>query len=294
MMNNFRGLIVPLVTPFCAGKVDFRSLKKIMDNCAAGGADGFIALGTTAETPTLSRGERTEILKFVKKHARGKFVIAGAGSNDTAEAVKLAQKAQAAGADGVLSVCPYYNKPQTSGVIEHFSAVANAVDIPVVLYDVPSRTGIKIGAEAVAKLKEIPNVAGIKEATDDPLYLKEIAAACDDELALFCGSDSLSMRALSLGAAGLMSAAANALPAFFAQILRFYAAGKGEKAQKLFDVGSPLIKALYLETNPAGIKYALHLKGTCDNSLRLPMRTVSKETEKNIADALEAFEKGMV
>ncbi|MBP5193637.1 MAG: 4-hydroxy-tetrahydrodipicolinate synthase, partial [Clostridia bacterium] len=235
MMKKFRGLIVPLVTPFRGGEVDLLSLKRIIDNCVEGGADGFIALGTTAETPTLSRGERSKILRFVKKHSRGKFVIAGAGSNDTAEAAKLARLAQEAGADGVLSVCPYYNKPQTSGVIEHFRAVANAVDLPVVLYDVPSRTGIRIGAEATLELKKIPNVAGIKEATDDPHYLSQIAATCDDDFALYCGSDSLTSEALKLNAAGLMSAAANALPAFFAQILRFYAAGESAKAWKKFE-----------------------------------------------------------
>ncbi|MBQ9482053.1 MAG: 4-hydroxy-tetrahydrodipicolinate synthase [Clostridia bacterium] len=286
MKNQFGGLIVPLVTPFAEGKIDYVSLGKIMEYCKEGGADGYVCLGTTAESPTLSEKEKDEMILFCLENAGGLPVIAGAGSNCTADAVRRTKRACFLGASGVLSVCPYYNKPPESGIIAHFCAVADAAPLPVILYDVPSRAGVQISVDAIYKLSGLPNIVGVKAAGDDEKKLERIAEFAWEEFALFCGNDFLTTKALSLGAAGLISAAANVLPAFFSEIITLIKNGNAGEAEELFLSYAELLSALYSETNPVAIKYALSLLRLAKNELRLPMCPVSRKNGEKIKRAL--------
>jgi 4-hydroxy-tetrahydrodipicolinate synthase len=274
----FEGLCVPLITPFKNGKVDFFALHGVIDYCINGGADCLLCLGTTAESPTLSGSERDAVLSFTVKNCGGLKVIAGAGSNCTETAVERTRRAQDLGADGILSVCPYYNKPPKSGIIEHFSKIAQATTLPVILYDVPSRTGLEIPLDAISTLKKIPNVVGVKCACIDGERTKKIARLCDGSFALYGGCDGLLPLYYSLGCAGMISAAANVMPK---TIKRFTVLFKKASplAQAEFDGARKAIDALYVETNPVAIKWARAKKGLILNELRLPMCPLSHENE---------------
>lgn len=280
MKNTFKGLFVPLVTPFKKEQIDYVSLKKLIEYCLANGADGFVALGTTAETPTISQAERLEVINFILENANGKPVIVGAGSNCTKEAVRLTKLACSLGADGVLSVCPYYNKPSKTGIIRHFLEVADCVNTPIILYNVPSRTGIDIDKNVIKTLSKHPNVVGIKEASPDENKLKILSPLLSDEFALFCGNDSLTISSLNAGAVGIISAAANLIPKVFSDVLTLYFSGEKQSAQGVFNKHIELINALYVETNPAPIKYALNKLLGFENTLRLPMCPISRKNEQ--------------
>lgn len=276
---KFKGVFVPLVTPFDGGRVDLVSLGRIMERCLKGGADGFVALGTTAETPTLSLREREEILKFALNESGGKPVVAGAGSNCTAEAAMLASRAEELGADAVLSVCPYYSRPQQTGIVAHFIAVAEAVKIPVILYNVPKRTGAEISDGALAKLAGIYNIVGIKEADGRRETLFERAKYISGDFSLFAGADELLADALEAGADGAISAAANVIPTEIKQVWELFCEGRRAEAKELAEELREKIGALYVETNPSAIKYALMKMGLSKNELRLPMCPISHKNE---------------
>ncbi len=274
MKNDFHGLIVPLITPFNGGKVDFDALGKIMERCLRGGADAFVALGTTAETPTLTDEEKVGIFKFVRANSCGKKVIAGVGTNCTASAVGQVKIFEDLGADGILAVCPFYNKPPKTGIIAHFCIVAESTRLPVILYDVPSRTGTEIGKDAIIKLRFVHNIIGIKAAYATQGALAETAELkIDGIFDIFGGNDLLTVQTLEFGGVGLISAAANVIPEFFSGILK---APPSDRAA-LYARGKALVEALYLETNPVVIKYAMSKAGLCENELRLPMCPISRK-----------------
>ena len=290
MKNPFSGLIIPLVTPFSEGEIDYCSLKNLISFCATNGANGFVCLGTTAETPTLTPKERDAVVSFCIENSRGLPVISGAGSNCTADAVKLAKRAYALGANGVLSVCPYYNIPPVSGMIAHFCEISNAVPLPVILYDVPSRTGVEMSVDAIYKLSGLHNITGIKAAGNSVDKLKLISEFTADDFALFCGNDILTAEAYASGAAGTISAAANVIPEVFAGITSLFQSGKGNEAKALLEKNRKLIRALYTETNPVAIKYALSAAGMIKNELRLPMCPISRKNAVIVDEALKIKE----
>ena len=273
MKNYFRGTIVPLITPFRGGRVDFGSLGKIIDRCLDGGANGFVALGTTAETPALTEEEKISVFSFIKDNSSGKPVIAGAGSNCTREAVRLTKLFCSLGADAILSVCPFYNKPPETGIIAHFCLIAESSSAPVLLYDVPSRTGCEIPVPALKILSAHPNITGLKAAYSSVERISEAIDAAPNGFEVFCGNDLLTDDALNLGSAGTISAAANFIPYDIAKTVE---AEKGERSEKFLKI-RPLIQALYTETNPVIIKYALSKIGLCENELRLPMCPISRK-----------------
>ncbi len=282
MTREFKGVIVPLVTPFCGDRVDYPALKRVMDRCIDGGADGFVALGTTAETPTLTSYERCKILDFCLSNANGRFVIAGAGENCTREAVKQTKKAESMGADGILSICPYYNKPPKTGIIEHFKEISDATSLPIILYDVPKRTGCRIHTDAMLELKKTTNIIGVKAAYSTEEEMTEVAAVCDESFKLYCGDDLLTLFALKNDCSGLISAAANVLTKEFCSIFYNYTSGKTGLSQKQFKDIYPVLQALYIETNPMAIKYALYRLGLINNTLRLPMCPLSRKNEEKL------------
>lgn len=287
MQNPFKGTLVPLVTPFRGGRVDYTALRRVIARCQDGGVDGFVCNGTTAEAPTLSERERRGILAFTLRHSSGMPVIAGAGSNCTAHAVKMARQAETDGANGVLSVCPYYNNPPESGIIAHFSAVADAVRLPVILYDVPSRTGVEITANAIAKLRRKGNIVAVK-AAGDINKLSLLCSASNGKFGVLGGNDALIGQTMKLGGVGMISAAANAMPKTVSDAVRLYGCSVC-RADELVAGASDAIAALYSQTNPVAVKYALHRMGLIENELRLPMCPLSHKNEALVESYLHKY-----
>lgn len=290
MQNTFTGLLVPLITPFKEnGEIDFSALKRLIEYCSTNGADGFVALGTTAEAPTLSDGERNKILSLVIEHSDGKPVIAGTGSNCTDTAIKLTQQAKELGASGVLSVCPYYNKPSKTGIIKHFSKISASTSLPVLLYNVPTRTAVDLDIYTIERLSKIDNIVGIKQASPRRESFTQLTPLLSGSFAILNGSDELTLHALDAGCVGLISAAANLLPRTFADILQNYFSENKDKADEIFNSYKPLIEGMYIETNPAPLKYALSKILGIKNVLRLPMCPITRKNEQIIDSLLKNY-----
>lgn len=282
-MTRFQGTITAIVTPFRDGQVDFESLDRLVERQLAAGVDGIVPCGTTGESPTLSKDEQLAVIERVIKHARGRCaVIAGSGSNDTAAAVKLSQKAAELGADGLLVVNPYYNKPTQRGLFEHFSAVARAVDRPIMLYNIPGRCGVELSVATICKLRQAHhNIVCVKHATGRVDDAAELLCACDIDV--LSGDDPITLPLMSLGARGVVSVLSNLLPA---RVKRLSDAGlKGEfaAARREHKALFPLARVLLsLETNPIPIKTALALKGLCREEFRLPMCPLAPENRARL------------
>lgn len=287
------GSFVALVTPFRDGKVDEAKLRELVDFQIANKTDGLIPCGTTGESATLTYEEHDRVVEIVIDQARGRVpVVAGTGSNSTHEALELTQHAAAAGADACLVVVPYYNKPTQKGLIEHYSALAKAVEIPIVIYNIPGRTGINMLPATVVELaRRFPNIAGVKESTGNLDQTTELAAALKDrkDFAIFSGDDSLTLPILAAGGRGVISVLANIAPRDTHELCAAFARGDLKKAQALHWKMFPLIKALFIESNPAPVKTAMELLGLCSSELRLPMVPVAPETRKKVAQALKDY-----
>ena len=287
----FKGSIPALVTPFKDGKIDSDALAALIERQTAAGAGGVVAVGTTGESATVSHEEHEQVIVEAIAAARGRIpVIAGAGSNSTAEAVSLTRHAANSGADAVLSVAPYYNKPSQEGLYQHFKAVHDAADIPVILYNVPGRTVVEIGVETVLRLAELPRIVGLKDATPDltrPLQMSEAAAA---GFALLSGEDDTALAYNAHGGVGCISVTANVAPELFARMQAATWAGDFAQARRLQTMMTPLHKALFLEPNPAPTKYALSLLGLCRNELRSPIFPIAPDTEAAVRDAMTRAE----
>lgn len=282
----FEGVGTALVTPFRGGKPDLASLSALIERQISGGADALIVCATTGENATLSDAEHRELISFCIKESAGRLpVIAGTGSNDTAHACEMSAYAAKEGADAVLAVTPYYNKANQEGLYLSYKAIAEAAEIPVILYNVPSRTCVDIAPETAARLSEIPNIAALKEASSDLTKAAETVRLCAGKLSLLCGSDDLFLPMLSLGAAGIISVSANLFPRAVKEIYLSWVGGDTEKARRLFLKLQPLNRALFREISPSPVKYALCRLGLCTDEVRLPLCHVTLETEK-IIDAL--------
>lgn len=267
----FRGSIVAIVTPFKSnGEIDFDAYGRLIDWHLEQGTDGIVPCGCTGEAATLSHDEQQSCIRFAIERIAGRVpVIAGTGSNSTREAVSLTKYAKEVGADGALLITPYYNKPTAAGQIAHYSAVAEAADIPIMLYNVPSRTGTNMLPETVAQLSKIPNIVAIKEASGSVDQVSQIVSQCD--ITVLSGDDSLTLPMMAVGATGVVSVAANVAPAEVAKMCRAFNEGDLETARKTHYELLPLFKALFIETNPLPVKAALAKMGFIENNLRLPL-----------------------
>jgi 4-hydroxy-tetrahydrodipicolinate synthase len=285
---KFHGSIVALATPFKKGKVDEKTLARLVDTHIRSGTDGIVPVGTTGECPTLSHKEHERVVEIVVNTASGRVpVIAGTGSNSTDEAISLTKFAKKAGADGALMVTPYYNRPTQEGLYRHYEAVAKAVDIPIVLYNVPGRTGVSLSPETVARLSKIPTIVAIKEATGSMDQTSHILSLCD--ITVLSGDDSLTLPLLSLGAKGVISVVANIAPEAVSEMVDAYFAGNHAKAQKLHYKMFSLCRALFIETNPVPVKKAMALLGLCAEELRLPLCPMAPHNEKTLIQAMREF-----
>ncbi len=287
--EKFAGVTVALVTPFRGGEVDYDGLRRLVDWHVEQGTDCLAPVGTTGESPTLDHDEHDRVVATVCEQARGRIkVMAGTGSNSTREAVRLTKAARRAGADGALIVGPYYNKPTQEGYVRHFAAVADAVDLPVVLYNIPGRTGSNILPETVARIAEAPTVVAIKEATGLMDQASQIAALCD--LTLLSGDDSLTLPLMSLGARGVVSVVGNIVPGDLKALVAAHDAGKIEEAlrwhRRLFTLCRDL---LGVATNPIPIKAAMKLLGRGNGELRLPLWPLDDAGEARLRKTLRDY-----
>jgi 4-hydroxy-tetrahydrodipicolinate synthase len=286
----FSGSIVAMVTPFRGGKVDWKNLEALVDFHVESGTNGIVACGTTGESATLNHAEHVDVVKAVIKGARKRIpVIAGTGSNSTQEAVCLTQEAEKAGADGALLISPYYNRPTQEGIYQHYKAVAASVSIPLIVYNIPGRTGSKIEPETLARLAEIKNIAGVKEATGSVDQAIDVIRLSQGHMAVYSGEDSLTFSLMALGGKGVVSTVANIAPRAMADLTQACLRGQWEKGRELQFKLVPLIRSLFIETNPIPVKTALSLMGKCTPELRLPLTPMSEGVLKILKRAMVEF-----
>jgi len=275
----FKGSLVALATPFDSNnRVDFASLKGLIDFHVNAGSDGLVIAGTTGEAATLTRAEHVELVAAAAEISDGRLpIVAGTGSNSTQQTIDLSLEVGKTGVDAYLIVVPYYNKPVQEGMIRHFTAIADAVDLPVMMYNVPGRTVADMQAETVARLAQHDNIFGIKEATGDIGRLKQIQALVDDEFMLYSGDDFTSLEFLQTGGHGIVTVCGNVVPAATAALCRLVAAGEHVEAKALDDTLQPLNDALFVESNPIPVKWALNQMGLIPPGLRLPLTEFAKQ-----------------
>ena len=261
-MSKFKGAYVAIVTPFTDGKVDEQELINLIEFQIAGGTHGIVPCGTTGESATMSHTEHHRVVELTIQTVAGRVpVVAGTGSNSTSESIELTRQAKTAGADGALLITPYYNKPSQEGLYQHFKTVAEAVDIPIILYNVPGRTSVNMLPETVARCAQIKNIVGIKEATGDLNQISEVIRLCPPGFIVFSGDDFTCMPTVTIGGAGVISVVSNVAPAEMAQMMDAALAGDYAKARQLHYKLFPLIKAMFFDTNPVPAKTALALMG---------------------------------
>ena len=291
--NIFKGLGVALVTPFTDnGAVDFAGVARIVDNLIVGGVDYILVLGTTGETPTLTKDERKALIRFVRERVAGRVhLMVGVGGNCTRDVVETLRTWDLSGYDAVLSVNPYYNKPNQEGVYQHFKAIAEATDLPIMLYSIPGRSGIEIAVDTVARLAaDCPTIVAIKEAGGSVERVNQLVQALPADFAVLSGDDGLTVPFISCGAVGLVSVTSNIAPAEMKALVDAAMSGDGKKALELQKKYYPLMKGLMsLDVNPVPAKAALALRGEISWEIRLPLVPLAEEKHGKLADLLKSF-----
>lgn len=287
----FTGSLVALITPFKNGKVDEKRLIDLVEWQIHQGTRGIVPCGTTGESATLSHEEHTQVVKLVVNVVKKRVpVIAGTGSNSTAEAIRLTREAQEVGANGALMISPYYNRPTQEGIYQHYKAVAHSVPgFPLIFYNIPGRTGSNIEPSTMARLAEIDNIVGVKEAAGSIDQILNILCACGDKLAILSGEDSLTFSMMSLGGKGVISTVANVAPQAMADLANACLVKQWDKAAQLQIKLIPLIRALFIETNPIPAKTALALMGKCELELRLPLVSMAEGNAMQLKTTLKNY-----
>ena len=272
MAINLRGVFVPNITPFSAQRVDEDALRRVLDHLLAQHASGFVPCGTTGESATLSHEEHRQVVELTIRHVAGRCpVIAGAGSNSTHEAIGLVKHAEEVGADAVLVICPYYNRPTQPGLVAHFTKVAESTSLPIIMYNIPKRTGVNMEAATAAALSRVPNIVGIKEASGDLDQVTEIIRTAEPGFAVLSGDGNMTFPICCVGGVGAILADAHILPGEWRRMVELIAAGKLAEAREIHFRLLPIAKALFLETNPVPVKAAMELLGVASGETRLPL-----------------------
>lgn len=289
-MTLFKGSGVAIVTPFTNEGVDYEKLEKLLNWHVEKGTDAIIICGTTGEAATMSESEKLETIEHTVKVIDGRIpVIAGTGTNNTAQSIELSKKAEEIGVDGLLVVSPYYNKSSQEGLVQHFEAIADAVNIPIILYNVPGRTGVNIDPKTVEKLASHKNIQGIKEASGDLAQVVEIARLVPEDFYIYSGNDDSIVPLLSVGGVGVISVVANILPTETSNMVHYYLEGKTKEAMDLQLNMKPLIDALFIEVNPIPVKDALNIIGAEVGKPRLPLIPMQEETRKVLEEEIEKY-----
>jgi 4-hydroxy-tetrahydrodipicolinate synthase len=285
--TSFRGSFTALVTPFKNGSVDEKAFRNLVEWQIVEGTNGLVPVGTTGESPTLSHQEHQDVVEWCVDQARGRVpVVAGAGSNSTKEAVDLAKHAEKVGADAVLVVSPYYNKPTQEGLYQHFKAINDAIGIPILMYNIPSRSVIDISVDTMKRLYELKNIAGVKDATANMARVSQQRAAIGEDFNQLSGEDITALGFMAHGGHGCISVTSNVAPRLCAEFQAACLRGDYRAALKLQDKLAPLHINLFIETSPAPAKYALSLLGKCSNTLRLPMVPATEKAQAAVREAM--------
>jgi len=287
---KFQGSIVALVTPFRDGKVDEPTLKELVEFQIKGGTDGIVPCGTTGESPTLDHDEHKRVIDIVIQATNKRVpVIAGTGSNSTDEAINLTKHAKHSGADAALIVLPYYNKPTQKGLIEHCRAIADGAALPLILYNIPGRTGVNMLPETVAVLADHPNIVGMKEATGNLEQMTQDIVLCGDKLSFLSGDDTLTLPLMAVGGSGVISVVANIVPKEVSDLTHAFLGGDWKRARELHLKLFPLCQAMFYETNPIPVKTALAMMGKIREEFRLPMCSMVESNRKKLEAALKTY-----
>jgi 4-hydroxy-tetrahydrodipicolinate synthase len=289
----FRGTFTALVTPFRNGDIDFAAFEKLIESQIAAGITGLVAVGTTAESPTLTHDEKHEIIERTIKIAKGRCqVIAGAGTNSTRDSIEATKFAEKAGADGALLVAPYYNKPSQEGLFRHFKAIAEVTKLPIMLYNIPGRCGVDIGPDTVVRLAQsCRNIVSIKEASGSVERVAELRRRLPNEFTILSGDDGLTLPFMAVGAAGVVSVASNLFPSELCALVRACESGDFKSAENLHRKMGPIFKDLFIEPNPVPAKTALAWRGAISFEVRLPLCEMTEANQARLRATLQEFEK---
>ncbi|QAS50946.1 4-hydroxy-tetrahydrodipicolinate synthase [Halobacillus litoralis] len=290
---NFGKVLTAMVTPFNShGKIDYEKTTLLVEHLLNNGTDGLVVAGTTGESPTLSSEEKIKLWKHVVQVVNGRApVIAGTGSNCTTSSIELSKAAEKTGVDGVMLVAPYYNKPNQSGLYEHFKNIAQAVQLPVMVYNVPGRSVVRIQPETIVRLAEIDNIVSVKEATGDLDGMAEIISGTDEKFSLYSGDDNLTLPAYGIGAQGIISVSAHVIGNEMQKMLQLYDTGKGKEAATLHRKLLPIFNGMFTAPSPAPVKEALKKVGIDTGGIRLPLVPLTKEEKLFIHQLLDELEK---
>jgi 4-hydroxy-tetrahydrodipicolinate synthase len=283
----FRGTFSALITPFKDGALDERCFRDLIEWQIQEGVNGIVPCGSTGEAATLSHDEHEQAIKIAIEQARGRVpVLAGTGSNCTAEAIRLTRSAREAGADGALLISPYYNKPTQEGIFQHYKEIAASVDLPLVVYNIPGRTGSNIMPETLARLAKVPHIAGVKESSGSMEQTSEIVHLCGERFVVLSGDDSLTLPLISLGAQGVISVVTNVMPRRMCELVDHAMRGDFARARKVHYELLPVMRAMFVETNPIPVKYAAFLLGKCGPEVRLPLTPLSRASQQRVRTAM--------
>ena len=288
----FKGSNVALVTPFKDNKLDEENYIKLINFHIKNGTNGLVPAGTTGESPTLSHKEHEKVIELCIKEAKGKIpVIAGTGSNSTEEAIALTKHAEKAGADGALVVTPYYNKPTQEGLYQHYKAINDNTNLPIIIYNIPSRCVIDMSVDTMARLFELKNISGVKDATGDLNRLDQTIKKLGPEFIQLTGEDGLAFEFNKRGGVGIISVTANIAPKLCSDMQKYSKSKSNneiKEAERIDQILQPLHKSLFIESNPAPVKYAAKILGLCDDEIRLPLVKIKKETQEEVKKALSS------
>ena len=272
----FSGALSAIITPFRDGAIDEPALRELIEWQIQNGVDGIVPCGSTGESATLTHAEHERVIRIAIEQVRKRVpVVAGTGSNSTAEAIRLTSFAREAGADGALLISPYYNKPTQEGIVKHYKTIAQSVQLPLIVYNIPGRTGSNILPETLAKLADVPNIVGVKEASGSMEQVSDIRRLCGERLTILSGDDSLTLPLIALGGKGVIAVITNIMPRETHELAAAALAGDFARARELHYKMLPLMRVLFLETNPIPVKYAASLMGKCTAEMRMPLTTMS-------------------
>jgi 4-hydroxy-tetrahydrodipicolinate synthase len=291
--DRFRGTFTALVTPFTsADAIDYEAFDRLLHQQLAGGVQGVVLLGTTGESPTVTDTERDELIRFTVKRAKGRMaIVVGTGTNSTSQSIVHSRHATDLGADALLLVNPYYNKPTQAGLLAHFRAIADAVSVPIILYNIAGRTGVNLATETVVQLAEHPRIIGVKEASGDIPQMMNVLHRTPDDFLVLSGDDMLTFPLLALGGDGVVSVLSNLLPAEVSSMVTAAANGDWEKARRLHFRLLPMLHACLIETNPIPIKTALALRGVVREQFRLPLCPMQSQNRRTLEELLAGFDR---
>jgi 4-hydroxy-tetrahydrodipicolinate synthase len=284
----FSGSMPAIITPFRDGQIDAEALERLVEFQVTNGVSAIVPCGSTGESATLTHQEHAEVVRLVVKFVKGRVpVIAGTGSNSTAEAINLTHAAKQAGAAAALLISPYYNKPTQEGIYLHYKAIAEATRFPLIVYNIPGRTASKLEATTIARLAELEHIVGLKEATGSLDEVQEVIRLCGDKIEVYCGDDSLTLPDMAVGAVGVISVSANILPKQTADMTAACLRGDWTTGRRLHYAMLPLLRALFTEVNPIGIKAALSMMGYCRDELRSPLLSMSEAPRAKLRSAMQ-------